>query len=37
MPDKIDEAVVNLLSMVGLDRDEAWEIAKRPCPDLPDE
>jgi AcrR family transcriptional regulator len=37
MPDKIDEAVVNLLGMVGLDRDEAWEIAKRPCPDLPDE
>jgi AcrR family transcriptional regulator len=37
MPGKIDEAVVNLLGMVGLDRDEAWEIAKRPCPDLPEE
>jgi AcrR family transcriptional regulator len=31
---KIDEAVVNLLGMVGLNRDEAWEIAKRPCPEL---
>ena len=36
-PDKIDEAVVNLLGMVGLDRNEAWEVARRPCPDLPDE
>jgi AcrR family transcriptional regulator len=36
-PTKIDEAVVNLLGMVGVDRDEAWEIAKRPSPDLPDE
>jgi AcrR family transcriptional regulator len=34
---KIDEAVVNLLGMVGLNRDEAWEIAKRPCPELPGE
>src|SRR5262249_23092770 len=36
-PDKIDEAVVNLLGMVGVPRDEAWEIARRPCPELPDE
>jgi len=36
-PVKIDEAVVNLLGMVGVARDEAWEIAKRPCPELPDE
>jgi AcrR family transcriptional regulator len=36
-PAKIDEAVVNLLGMVGVTRDEAWEIAKRPCPELPDE
>jgi AcrR family transcriptional regulator len=36
-PDKIDEAVVNLLGMVGLNRSEAWEIAKRPSPDLPGE
>lgn len=36
-PDKIDEAVVNLLGMVGVPRDEAWEIARRPSPDLPRE
>jgi AcrR family transcriptional regulator len=36
-PGKIDEAVVNLLGMVGVPRDEAWEIARRPCPDLPRE
>ena len=36
-PAKIDEAVVNLLGMVGVTRDEAWEIAKRPCPELPGE
>ena len=36
-PKKIDEAVVNLLGMVGVARDEAWEIAKRPSPELPDE
>ena len=36
-PDKIDEAVVNLLGMVGVPRDEAWEIARRPCPELPSE
>jgi AcrR family transcriptional regulator len=34
---KIDEAVVNLLGMVGVPRQEAWEIARRPCPELPDE
>src|SRR6516165_4455551 len=36
-PQKIDEAVVNLLGMVGVPRDEAWEIARRPCPELPSE
>jgi AcrR family transcriptional regulator len=36
-PDKMDEAVVNLLGMVGVERDEAWEIARRPCPPLPGE
>ena len=36
-PGKIDEAVVNLLGMVGVPRGEAWEIARRPCPDLPRE
>ena len=36
-PQKIDEAVVNLLGMVGVTRDEAWEIAKRLCPELPEE
>jgi AcrR family transcriptional regulator len=36
-PEKIDEAVVNLLGMVGVDRDAAWEIARRPCPALPQE
>ena len=35
--DKIDEAVVNLLGMVGVERTKAWEIAMRPCPDLPGE
>jgi AcrR family transcriptional regulator len=34
---KIDEAVVNLLGMVGVPRDEAWEIARRPSPALPSE
>lgn len=33
----IDEAVVNLLGMVGVPRSEAWEIARRPCPELPSE
>lgn len=33
----IDGAVVNLLCMVGVPREEAWEIARRPCPKLPDE
>ena len=37
LPSKMDEAVVNLLGMVGVDRDEAWDIARRPCPELPDE
>jgi AcrR family transcriptional regulator len=36
-PKKIDEAVVNLLGMVGVPRDEAWEIARRPSPKLPAE
>lgn len=36
-PGKIDEAVVNLLGMVGVPRTEAWEIARRPSPALPDE
>ena len=36
-PKKIDEAVVNLLGMVGVTRDEAWEIAMRPSPQLPQE
>jgi AcrR family transcriptional regulator len=34
---KIDEAVVNLLGMVGVPRQEAWEIARRPSPELPEE
>ena len=37
LPEKIDEAVVNLLGMVGVNREEAWEIALRRCPDLPGE
>ena len=36
-PDKIDEAVVNLLGMVGVSREEAWELARRPSPELPQE
>jgi len=36
-PEKMDEAVVNLLGMVGVARGEAWEIAKRPCPAIPSE
>lgn len=36
-PEKMDEAVVNLLGMVGVERDEAWDIARRPCPALPSE
>jgi hypothetical protein len=35
LPSKMDEAVVNLLGMVGVNRDEAWEIARRTCPELP--
>ncbi len=34
-PQKIDEVVVSLLGMVGVARAEAWEIARRPCPELP--
>jgi hypothetical protein len=37
LPGKMDEAVVNLLGMVGVRRTEAWEIARRPCPALPAE
>jgi hypothetical protein len=37
LPHKIDEAVVNLSGMVGVDRTEGWEVAKRPCPELPGE
>ena len=37
LPGKIDEAVVNLLGMVGVRRGEAWEITRRPCPSLPAE
>jgi hypothetical protein len=37
LPTKLDEAVVNLLGMVGVRRAEAWEIARRPCPSLPAE
>jgi AcrR family transcriptional regulator len=37
LPGKMDEAVVNLLGMVGVRRNEAWEIAHRPCPELPEE
>lgn len=36
-PSEIDEAVVDLLGMVGVDREEAWTIARRPCPELPNE
>jgi AcrR family transcriptional regulator len=36
-PGKLDEAVVNLLGMVGVRRDEAWDVARRPCPELPGE
>lgn len=35
--DKMDDAVVNLLGMVGVLPEEAWEIARRPCPELPSE
>jgi hypothetical protein len=37
LPAKVDEAVVNLLGMVGVRRGEAWEIARRTCPALPAE
>lgn len=35
--EKTDEAVVNLLGMVGVSRSEAWEIVRRPCSELPSE
>jgi AcrR family transcriptional regulator len=35
--DRLTEAVVNLLGMVGVARAEAWEIASRPRPPLPDD
>ena len=35
--DKMDDAVADLLGMVGVPPEEAWEIALRPCPDLPSE
>jgi AcrR family transcriptional regulator len=35
--EKMDDAVVNLLGMVGVRPEEAWEIARRPCPELPRE
>jgi len=35
--EKMDDAVVNLLGMLGVPPDEAWEIARRPCPELPSE
>jgi len=36
-PDLIEEAVIDLLGMVGLSRDAARELAARPCPALPHE
>lgn len=36
-PEKIDDAVVDLLGMVGVPRAEAWELARRPSPALPEE
>jgi AcrR family transcriptional regulator len=35
--EKIDEAVVDLLAMVGVERAAAWELARLPCPELPPE
>lgn len=35
--DLIDEAVIDLLGMVGLDRDAARELAMRPRPSMPEE
>jgi AcrR family transcriptional regulator len=34
---RMDDAVVNLLGMLGVPPAEAWEIALRPCPELPSE
>lgn len=36
-PEAIDEAVVNLLCLAGLPREEAWAIAHAPVPALPPE
>jgi AcrR family transcriptional regulator len=36
-PETIDEAVASLLGMIGVRREEAWEIVRRHCPKLPDE
>ena len=36
-PEMMDEAVVNLLGMVGVNRQEAWELARRPFSELPGE
>jgi AcrR family transcriptional regulator len=33
----IDEAVVDLLGMAGVEREAAWELARRPAPPLPPE
>lgn len=35
--DQLDEAVVNMLGMVGVERGAAWEIVRTPCPELPPE
>lgn len=35
--DKMNDAVINLLGMVGVSPEEAREIALRPCPELPSE
>lgn len=36
-PDSVDEALVNILGLVGVSRQEAWEIIQRPRPPLPPE
>jgi AcrR family transcriptional regulator len=36
-PENIDEAVVDVLCMAGVERDTAWELAQRPAPALPPE
>jgi hypothetical protein len=35
--DDPSKVVANLLGMVVVNRDEAWEIVRRPCPELPGE